>query len=108
MSIDGIDWATLREIASKPLQRRLLADGRILELWLQAFNFRITVTLPENDNICCEDLWCYKQSRLLEVLKAFEEWDGEGEPPGWNKHPPTGRWREDGTAGSEICQRDLP
>lgn len=89
-----------------PLRRRVLPDGRIAELHLQVYNFRITVTLPENDGMTYDDMWCYKQSRRLEVLKAFEEWNGEDEPPGWNKHPPSGRWREDGTPESEINQRD--
>lgn len=101
-----IEWEVLRELASKPLQRRVLPDGRIVELWLQVVNFRITITTPENDGVCFDDMWCYKQSRFVEVLEAFMAWSGEGEPPGWNKHPSTGRWREDGTAGSEINQRD--
>lgn len=102
----AIDLERLRELASRPLRRRVLPDGRILDLWVQMFNFRITVTLPENDDIYFEDMWCYKQSRLVEALAAFETWDGQGEPPGWNKHPPSGRWREDGTEASEVNHRD--
>lgn len=89
----------------EPLQRRILADGRILELWVMIFNVRITITTPEDDGISYEDMWCYKMARRFDALSAFFSWDGVGEPPGWNKHPPTGRWREDGTPASEINQR---
>ncbi len=87
-----------------PLARRVLNDGRILELWRMVFSFRLTVTLPENDGICWEDAWCYTSQ--IDGLMAFALWDGRGEPNGWNKHPTSGRWRQDGTPASEINQRD--
>lgn len=36
-----------------------------------------------------EDRWCY--SSMEKALKAMEQWDGEGEPTGWHRHPSTGR-----------------
>jgi hypothetical protein len=82
----------------------LLADGRILEVWPMMFNLRLIVTLPENDNVCWDDAWCYNQP--ADALLAFAKWDGEGEPAGWNKHPMSGRWRKDGTQASEVNTRE--
>jgi hypothetical protein len=91
--------------ASARLLKRILPDGRILELVPMLFNLRITVTLPEHDGLFWEDAWCYKDKKA--ALSAYLSWDGTGEdgPPGWNKHPHTGRWRADGTAASEEVRR---
>lgn len=35
------------------------------------------------------DRWCYHT--LQDALAAFQDWDGEGEPQGWHRHPDTGR-----------------
>lgn len=90
----------------KPLLRRELPDGRLVELWRMLFTFRITITSPQNDGICWDDAWCFTDGRLSEAVFAFQSWDGEGEPVGWNKHPVSGRWRPDGTEATEINQRD--
>lgn len=104
--IDQPVVSQLLELASKPLHRRVLEDGRILELWLTVYNWRITITEPQSDGFCHENMWCFKRERLAEALAAFHDWDGAGEPEGWNKHPPTGRWREDGTAATERNRDD--
>lgn len=89
-----------------PVRRKVLPNGDVLELWLQMFNLRITYTLARDVNVSWERAWAYKLERRLEVLKIFEEWSGEGEPPLWNKCEVTGRWREDGTVATEIYQSD--
>lgn len=81
---------------------KTLPDGRIVELMRMLFNYRIYIRQP-GDPFGYDDCWCY-QSRI-DAGAAFDTWDGEGEPPGWNKHPTTGRWRGDGLPGSEINQR---
>lgn len=88
-----------------PLFRRVLEDGRIVELWPMLYNFRITITEPQNDGFTFDDGWCYTGDRLVAAKQAFDDWDGKGEPQGWNKHPTSGRWRGDGTAASEENQR---
>ena len=89
--------------------RRVLADGRILELWAMLLgNVRLTITLPELDGRCWDDAWCFNRDNTIRALIAFATWDGEGEPDGWNKHPTSGRWRKDGSPESEINQRDEP
>lgn len=35
------------------------------------------------------DRWCYETA--ADARRALEEWDGQGEPEGWHRHPPTGR-----------------
>lgn len=86
---------------------RKLPDGRILELVPMLFTVRLTVSLPELYGVCYEDGWCFTDPAA--AVLAFETWDGEGDgPPGWNKHPFTGRWRKDGTPASEINQWQDP
>ena len=46
------------------------------------------------------DRWCYDD--FQSALAAFELWDGSGEPPGWHRHPSTGRRRPDGTPEREY------
>ena len=46
------------------------------------------------------DRWCYASQTLAE--KAFSEWNGEGEPTGWHRHPSTGRRRENGNPELEY------
>jgi hypothetical protein len=94
----------LQELARKPIVRRVLDDGRIVELWRTVFNLRITITLPENDGMCWNDAWCFRD--IGAAFTAALSWDGEGEPDGWIKHPPSGRARPDGTPASEYNQRD--
>jgi hypothetical protein len=83
---------------------RVLPDGRRLHLLRYLFNWRLAISLPGDDTFY-EDEWCYKSP--AQALKVWDEWDGSGDdgPPGWNKHPGTGRWREDGTIGSETDRR---
>ena len=47
-----------------------------------------------------EDRWCYATQELAE--KALREWDGNGEPTGWHRHPATGRRRPDRDAEQEY------
>jgi hypothetical protein len=80
--------------------KKTLPDGRIVELMRMLFNYRICVSLPEHYGISYEDAWCYKSP--IDAGAAFDMWNGDGDPLGWNKHPSTGRWREDGTPESET------
>ena len=38
-----------------------------------------------------EDRWCYET--LQDAIAALSEWNGEGEPEGWHRHPTSGRRR---------------
>lgn len=35
------------------------------------------------------DRWCYKTKEA--AIRALLDWDGEGEPQGWHRHPDSGR-----------------
>lgn len=45
--------------------------------------------------------WCYTDD-FAAVKKAFDAWDGTGEPEGWHRHPGTGRRRTDGDPEQEY------
>lgn len=85
------------------VRRRVLPDGRYLDLVRMLFNWRLLVSDAANVDVSWEDAWCYQDEAAVHA--AFENWDGIGEPAGWNKHPTSGRWRHDGTPESEINQR---
>lgn len=42
---------------SEALYRRVLADGRIIEVWPQVTNVHLTITLPGLDGQVYEDDW---------------------------------------------------
>jgi hypothetical protein len=44
--------------------------------------------------------WIYKSA--ADAVTAAWEWDGNGEPTGWYRHPWTARRRPDGTPASEV------
>jgi hypothetical protein len=37
-------------------------------------------------------------------VRALREWDGNGEPDGWMRHPDSGRRRPDGDAAREYVE----
>lgn len=45
------------------------------------------------------DRWCYHNE--ADAKAALDAWNGEGEPQGWHRHPPTGRRREGGDPAKE-------
>jgi hypothetical protein len=46
------------------------------------------------------DRWCFSPRAKADV--AFDEWEGEGEPKGWHRHPMSGRRRTDGDPEQEY------
>lgn len=88
---------------SIPLLRRVLADGRILEVWRYIFNHRLTIADPQHGGMYFADQWCYHDLPTAE--RAFNEWDGDGEPAGWMKHPTTGRYMPNGDPARETVNR---
>lgn len=47
------------------------------------------VTGQMGDEIGYDNRWCY--NRLVDAMMALNVWDGSGEPPGWHRHPGSGR-----------------
>lgn len=73
---------------------KILSDGKIGCLMQFLFTYAIVTIIPSDIDIGYEDRWCYHS--YDKAKKALEDWNGEGEPCGWHRHPPSGRRRDDG------------
>ncbi len=81
--------------------RRTLNDGRVVYLMPMLFgNLRLAVSPDAEAQWFDNHVYCYHDHDA--AWRAALGWDGEGEPEGWYKHPPTGRRRPDGTPESEF------
>jgi hypothetical protein len=75
---------------------RMFVNGRDACLVRLIFNYAILSDLTE----CGYDgRWCYSSKDA--ALAALNAWNGEGEPEGWHRHPPSGRRRPNGDATRE-------
>jgi len=78
------------------LVRVVLYDsGRTAAIMPFMFTWAIITDLSA---IGYEDRWCYHE--LVDALGALEDWNGQGEPEGWHRHPLSGRRRDE--AGNEL------
>lgn len=71
---------------------KMLNDGRVAVIYKFLFTAAILVMTPAGIEHGYEDRWCYHSES--DALAALNDWDGEGEPKGWHRHPGTGRRRE--------------
>lgn len=62
------------------------ADGQVA--WLARFAFT-TAILYGLEPCGHRDRWCYQT--MADARRALDEWNGEGEPQGWHRHPDSGR-----------------
>lgn len=46
------------------------------------------------DHTSVYDRWCYHDKEKAKI--SLDNWDGNGEPDGWHRHPGTGRRRQNG------------
>lgn len=67
-------------------ERRRAQNGREIGIMPFIYTWAIIADITE---LGYGDRWCYKD--LCSARHAFNEWDGEGEPKGWHRHPVTGR-----------------
>lgn len=73
---------------------RMLPDGRVLDVAPLLFGAaRLTVSKNATTQII-GDAWEYENPVV--AIGAWAQWDGEGEPEGWTRHPATGRRRPNG------------
>lgn len=79
--------------------RRVLPDGRMLGCLRLIYTTKLVVA-SRVGSYTYDDGWCYDGP--LRAVAAMAEWDGEGEPDGWHRHPSTGRRRPDGDAAREY------
>lgn len=76
---------------------RDLPDGRTAWVFPMLFTARLGVGLPHA--LVLDDFWCYDDPAA--AVAAMHAWDGEGEPDGWHRHPPSGRRRPNGDRTQE-------
>jgi hypothetical protein len=80
---------------------KILPDGSAA--WIQRFLFTIAIVVAHSESGLAygyDDRYCYHF--FSEACQALKEWDGEGDPEGWHRNPPTGRRRPDGDASKEY------
>lgn len=90
-----MSWEPDAEYKAAYTRLRRLPDGRWIGVHRLLMHWTIHVDLHEYGY---EDRYCFATQELAD--KAFDEWDGTGDPEGWHRHPKTGR-RRDLTTGKE-------
>lgn len=76
-------------LANGYLHIRKMPDGEYAALYKFMFTWAI---IHELDYAGYGNRWCYHS--YDDALKAFNAWDGTGEPTGWHRHPGSGRRRD--------------
>lgn len=85
------------------LTTRVLEDGRVIDLWQQLFNLKITISRDIDDD-GWSDAWEYEE--LGAAIVAFTTWDPTTapEPTGWYRNVASGRRRPGGDPAKEYVQ----
>ncbi|HVK80886.1 MAG TPA: hypothetical protein VM915_09745 [Verrucomicrobiae bacterium] len=78
----------------------ILADGSLAVVYRFVFTDAILIGLNPYGY---EDRFCFSPGK---ARAALDEWmrNGNAEPQGWHRHPPTGRRRPDGDAAGEYVE----
>lgn len=76
-----------------------LGDGRYAAAKPLLFHWTLVIG-QIGDRFCYDDRYCYATAD--QAIRALTEWDGNGEPTDWHRHPHTGRRRPDGDAAREY------
>lgn len=66
-----------------------LPDGRVCGVQKLLYHYTLHVGI---DDFGYADRYCYTTRARAE--KHLREWDGNGDPEGWHRHPATGRRRD--------------
>lgn len=82
---------------------RMLEDGRTVTVYPMTYDKGRVLLSEDDSSIYALDAWCYDS--VPAAIAAVEEWDGEGEPQGWFRHPDSGRRRPDGDAEREYVNK---
>jgi len=94
---------------------RVLDDGRVLCAFRSLIGVNISISTPEHLALGAKtDTWEYGVGSDLgfpnlaiaaaACRAAFEDWNGDGEPVGWTRHPPSGRRRPQGDPRHEYVR----
>ena len=94
------DSAQSDEDIDTAVYRRTLDNGyEVVVYRMLGTNWRLNLEDPDNWAIL--DGWCY--SDRATVLRAAEQWSGEGDPlDGWHRNPYSGRRRTNGDPSTEY------
>lgn len=79
------------------LETKRCENGRLVGIMPFLFTWAIVADLTD---VGYEDRWCYKS--LQDARSALKEWNGDGEPEGWHRHPLSGRRIDE--SGREYVQ----
>jgi len=96
---DGSDAfdAFLADALSNYRDHRQLPDGRYIGTLRLLYHWTIHVDI---DPTGYADRYCFENYELAK--RAFDEWNGEGDPDFWHRHPGTGRRRDPATGREWI------
>jgi endo-alpha-1,4-polygalactosaminidase (GH114 family) len=87
---------------AKMAEVKIIGDGIYAAIKPLMFHWTLVVGQVGNYH-GYEDQWCMKDRATAE--KAIREWDGNGEPKYWHRHPLSGRRRVDGDPSTEYVGR---
>lgn len=75
-----------------------LPDGRVCGVQRLLFHWTLHVDI---DDIGYADRYCYQTADG--AFNALMQWNGEGDPEGWHRHPKSGRRRDLATGKEWIA-----
>jgi hypothetical protein len=76
---------------------KFFPDGEVA--WLARFIFTSAI-LYGLEPFGHRDRWCYET--MADARRALDEWNGQGEPEGWHRHPATGRRYYKDSSGNRV------
>lgn len=77
---------------------RTLPDGRVCGVHRLLYHWTLHVDVHE---FGYEDRYCYPT--MAGAVLAMADWDGAGDPVGWNRHPKSGRRRDPATGREWVA-----
>ena len=77
------------DVVSEYTDIRQLPDGRCIGVHRLLFHWTMHIDI---DSWGYADRYCFSTYELAKT--AFDEWNGEGDPRGWHRHPTSGRRRD--------------
>ena len=86
----------------EPLFRRTLADNRLIDVVPLTYG-RARLHIGAADASWYDDAWDYDDPATATLVAAT--WDGDGDPPGFTRHPASGRRRPAGDPAREYIHR---
>jgi len=92
MTREEIEQVIGKDNADEYTDLRALPDGRIIGVHRLLYHWTLLIDM---DAVGYEDRYCFATYDMAK--RAFDSWNGEGDPgTEWHRHPKTGRRREGG------------